>query len=744
MSGEQASVPPVPLMPLLARDPVSLGPFRLLGRLGSGGMGTAFLAQGPSGWVVVKEAHAGTAGDPSARARFRREVDAMQRAQGPWMAKLIDSDLDAEIPWVAMEFVPGKTLAQAVDERGPLGGQQLQRMASELAEGLKQIHSAGVLHRDLKPSNIMLSPSGVRLIDLGVAEVEEGTQLTRTGSVVGTTGWMAPEQVRGDSTGPATDVHAWGLCVLFAATGTAPFGHESSATAMYKVLEQEPIVPESIDEPLRGLVVQALAKDPRNRPTIDEIQGSLTQTQSAPKGTGDASTGHSNVREQSSWSADATIDGQHRSSSGPPWTKWLLAGVLLLVVAGLGIVLLTRVLGGGSPEAQPPSSDPADSGPAPFVQAADNSAAFDTKTAALDCLDPANQASSVPDRADWWLGTCDQDGAAKYYLQPAFIDGRNVTDAVPQLPQEGVGGWVISLSFDSEGAQALTEASQELYALPDCAPGGATPCNAFAIVLDGIVVSAPRFNEPITGGQAQIEGDFTAAEAQDLAEAIKSGEAQVTFRPVWTIAAPAPEKVSSSPSPADSVATPVAGACRPASDTRPDDLSWPQPPTNGLDFSREYTMTLETNCGDIVIDMLASKAPETVNSMVFLTDEGFFDMTICHRLTTEGIFVLQCGDPAGNGTGGPGYTIPDENLPAEGEGNYPAGTVAMANAGPGTGGSQFFIVYDDMTLPSGYTVWGKVTKGLDVVRQVADAGVKGGGSDGPPAQTLVIERAVIN
>ena len=183
--------------------------------------------------------------------------------------------------------------------------------------------------------------------------------------------------------------------------------------------------------------------------------------------------------------------------------------------------------------------------------------------------------------------------------------------------------------------------------------------------------------------------------------------------------------------------------CAPAPETRPDDLSWPKAPEDKVKPDTAYTMTLATNCGDIVIDTLPAEAPATVASMAFLTEEGYFDLTACHRLTTEGIFVLQCGDPAGNGTGGPGYSIPDENLPAEGEANYPAGTVAMANAGPGTGGSQFFIVYEDTTLPSGYTIWGKVTKGLDVVTGIAAAGVEGGGSDGPPAQRVVIEKATL-
>ena len=174
---------------------------------------------------------------------------------------------------------------------------------------------------------------------------------------------------------------------------------------------------------------------------------------------------------------------------------------------------------------------------------------------------------------------------------------------------------------------------------------------------------------------------------------------------------------------------------------RIDDLSYDSAPE--ATTAAAGALTLTTNCGDIVIDLLADDAPATVASIDFLATEGFFDATACHRLTTAGIFVLQCGDPAGNGTGGPGYQIPDENLPAEGAANYPAGTVAMANAGPGTGGSQFCLVYEDTTLPSGYTIWGQITEGLDIVRAVAEAGVADGGGDGLPAQPIVIESATV-
>jgi peptidyl-prolyl cis-trans isomerase B (cyclophilin B) len=168
-----------------------------------------------------------------------------------------------------------------------------------------------------------------------------------------------------------------------------------------------------------------------------------------------------------------------------------------------------------------------------------------------------------------------------------------------------------------------------------------------------------------------------------------------------------------------------------------------QVPDASLSENREWSgqLTISGVVMDITLDGV--RAPQATANFVSLAQEGFFDQTACHRLTTEGIFVLQCGDPAGNGTGGPGYAIPDENLPEEGESNYPAGTVAMANAGPGTGGSQFFIVYADTTLPSGYTIWGTVAKGLDVVQGIAAAGVEGGGADGPPAQRVVIEKATL-
>ncbi|UUN25813.1 peptidylprolyl isomerase [Streptomyces sp. FIT100] len=175
-------------------------------------------------------------------------------------------------------------------------------------------------------------------------------------------------------------------------------------------------------------------------------------------------------------------------------------------------------------------------------------------------------------------------------------------------------------------------------------------------------------------------------------------------------------------------------------------------PAMAVDKKAKYSMQLKTNQGDIAVAMDAAKTPRTVNSFKHLADKGFFDSTKCHRLTTDGIFVLQCGDPKGDGTGGPGYTIPDENLTglgkagADGMVTYKAGTVAMANTGqPNSGGSQFFLVYKDSKLPPGYTPFGTLdAKGLKVVKDVAAAGVDGGATDGAPKKAVTIDKATVS
>ncbi|KUJ64800.1 peptidylprolyl isomerase [Streptomyces albus subsp. albus] len=174
-------------------------------------------------------------------------------------------------------------------------------------------------------------------------------------------------------------------------------------------------------------------------------------------------------------------------------------------------------------------------------------------------------------------------------------------------------------------------------------------------------------------------------------------------------------------------------------------------PSMTVDQKARYTMSLRTNRGNIAIAMDAAKTPHTVNSFQHLAGKGFFDRTICHRLTTKNIYVLQCGDPKGDGRGGPGYTLPDENLDglgkagSDGQVTYPAGTVAMANRNaPHTAGSQFFLVYKDSKLPPAFTPFGTMdADGLKAVRAIAAAGVRGGKTDGSPQRPVTVQKAVV-
>jgi peptidyl-prolyl cis-trans isomerase B (cyclophilin B) len=190
----------------------------------------------------------------------------------------------------------------------------------------------------------------------------------------------------------------------------------------------------------------------------------------------------------------------------------------------------------------------------------------------------------------------------------------------------------------------------------------------------------------------------------------------------------------------DVVAEPVEYCERPG-EMQDEPKTYAEPGDGGLGDAAAATFTLVTNCGEIVIAADAAAAPQNVNAMAFLANDEYFNNTLCHRVTTEGIFVLQCGDPTASGSGGPGFSLPDENLPSDELSNYPAGTVAMANSGPDTAGSQFFIVYRTTTLPASYTIWGTVESGLDIVAEVAAAGTTDGSTDGPPMQAVMIQQA---
>lgn len=258
-------------------DPERIGSYRLLARLGSGGMGQVYLARSDRGrTVAVKLVRPDLAEQDEFRGRFRQEVVAARRVGGRWTAPVLDADTEAPVPWVATGYVPGPSLQSVVTgPHGPLPERSVGALARGLAHALKDIHAAGLVHRDLKPSNVLITIDGPRVIDFGIARaLEAGTEagLTRTGALVGSPGFMAPEQVRGDRITPACDVFCLGSVLAYAASGRLPFGEAASGVhALMFRIAQEPPDLTGVPESLQELIGDCLHKNPAARPGLDRI-----------------------------------------------------------------------------------------------------------------------------------------------------------------------------------------------------------------------------------------------------------------------------------------------------------------------------------------------------------------------------------------------------------------------------------------------------------------------------------------
>ena len=257
---------------LLPTDPSLIGGHRLAGRLGAGGMGVVYLARSPHGaWCALKVIRAEYADDPGFRARFRREAELASHLTSRWTVPVVAADADARSPWLATAYVPGPSLAEAVALRGPWPEAQLRGLGAVLAEALDGVHTAGLVHRDVKPANVLLAADGPRLIDFGIARAVGATALTTDGSVVGSPGYLSPEQARGHTVGPPTDVFSLGCVLAHTATGRPPFGTGGAAAVLYRTVGKEPDldgVPEGLDRTVR----RCLAKEPEHRPSISELR----------------------------------------------------------------------------------------------------------------------------------------------------------------------------------------------------------------------------------------------------------------------------------------------------------------------------------------------------------------------------------------------------------------------------------------------------------------------------------------
>ncbi|MFF7545612.1 serine/threonine-protein kinase [Streptomyces canus] len=260
------------MQPLGVDEPTAVGPYRLLGRLGSGGMGRVYLGRSAGGrTVAVKIVHPHFALDEEFRARFRREVDAARRVGGAWTAPVLDADPEAAVPWVATGYAAGPSLTSAVTDWGPLPEHSVRVLGAGLAEALVAVHGLGLVHRDVKPSNVLLTVDGPLLIDFGIARATDGTaSLTSTGVSIGSPGYMSPEQILSKGVSGAADVFSLGAVLAYAATGVPPFPGDSSASLLYKVVHEEPELG-SLTGELRDLVGACLAKSAQDRPTPEEL-----------------------------------------------------------------------------------------------------------------------------------------------------------------------------------------------------------------------------------------------------------------------------------------------------------------------------------------------------------------------------------------------------------------------------------------------------------------------------------------
>lgn len=261
--------------PLSPEDPRQVGRYRLLARLGSGGMGRVYLAQSDeSRPVALKVIRPDLAEQPTFRRRFAREVSASRSVAGPFTAGVVDADPDGAPPWLATAYIPGPSLHEAVQDTGPLSEASVRDLGIGLVHALAAIHAAGVVHRDLKPGNVLLAPDGPRVIDFGISRLVEASALTSTGTTMGSPGYIAPEQVQGHGIGTAADVFSLGAVLVHASTGAGPFGEGTAHLLLYRIVHEQPYLG-AVPDSLRGLVASCLDKDAARRPGLAEVAAAL-------------------------------------------------------------------------------------------------------------------------------------------------------------------------------------------------------------------------------------------------------------------------------------------------------------------------------------------------------------------------------------------------------------------------------------------------------------------------------------
>ena|GEM_PF-1162689 len=704
--------------------PVRLGPTTLMARIGAGGMGIVYYgvlgqAQTP---VAVKVIRAELADAPEFRARFRREIELMRRVRGVCTARVHAADPDWYPPYLATEFLAGPTLADWILRNGPVTGPSLRTLAVGLAEALLAVHRAGVVHRDLKPGNVLLTQAGPKVVDFGIALATDVTVLTRVGTPVGTPGYMSPEQLNGiDVVGPPADVFAWGCTVAYAATGRIPFGAGPTDAVLFRVRHDPPNLV-GIPDDLAGLVAETLRKDPAARPDAAELLRRLLVLVLGPDwNNGAAAPGASATDADLARGVLQVLDRNWpiRAYLPPPPTATATGPA----PAG-SVAASPRPLAGPPPSAAgpPPAGLPPVPRPAPGLPGqAPGPAAW-----------PARQ---WPPPAGPPMGSLPVLGRPAAPLPAA---GSLPAGVVPPIPPVPVPVPVpVSVAAGGRGPSAG----------PPGRGGRRRPHGLFGagfVVVVAVAVALALLAVSLVVLHLANRDDDAGSAAS-----IPSQQGPTVPAGVSSAAPGGGVSANAGPKGADSAGAPVttAGHCRYVATAGANSKSLP--PSSDRAPTGTSMMTILTNAGPITAELDAALAPCAVYALHHLAGRGYYNGSFCPRETTapqEPYYVLQCGDPSGTGSGTPGFAYAAEH-PAS---DFRRGVVAIARSeSSGMNGAQFVISYadpdqaglDEMT--DRFTVVGRVIEGFDVLDDLVEPGVVGGGGDGPPASDARVRSVTI-